>query len=144
VPSHIIAQNISWIPWSRLTLQADFNYVLSETKTRASDFTRAILNAQNNYWMVNFSSTLVLDEKSDLNIGYLYYRADDYEDNSQDGVPYGSGAEEHVVTATLIRRITKNVQVALTYGYSHYDNDTFGGNEDYNAHMVYTSLRYRF
>ena len=144
VPSHIIAQNISWIPWSRLTLQADFNYVLSETKTRASDFTRAILNAQNNYWMVNFSSTLVLDEKSDLNIGYLYYRADDYEDNSPDGVPYGSGAQEHVVTATVLRRITKNVQLALTYGYSHYDNDAFGGNEDYNAHMVYTSLRYRF
>ena len=144
MPSHIIAQNISWIPWSRLTLQADFNYVLSETKTRASDFTRAILNAQNNYWTVNFSSTLVLDDKSDLNIGYLYYRADDYEDNSADGVPYGSGAEEHVVTATVSRRITKNVQVALTYGYSHYDNATFGGNEDYHAHMAYTSLRYRF
>ena len=33
--SHIIAQDVSWTPWSRLYLQAGFNYVLSETKTPA-------------------------------------------------------------------------------------------------------------
>jgi hypothetical protein len=144
VPSQIIGQDISWSPWARLNLQAGFNYVLSETKTRASDYTRAILNAQNNYSTVNFSSTFVVDEKSDLSIGYVYYQANDYENNSQDGVPYGSGANEHAVTATVTRRITKNIRMALTYGYSHYDNATFGGNEDYNAHMVYSSVRYRF
>ena len=38
--SHILAQDISWTPWSRLYLQAGFNYVLSETKTPISDYTR--------------------------------------------------------------------------------------------------------
>jgi hypothetical protein len=144
IPSQIIGQDISWIPWSRLSLQVGFNYVLSETKTPASDYTRAILDSQNNYWMVNFSSTLVLDDKSDLNIGYLYYQANDYENNSQYGVPYGTGAQEHVVTASVVRRISKNIRLTLTYGYSHYDNVTFGGNEDYNAQFVYSSLAYLF
>jgi hypothetical protein len=144
IPSQIIAQDISWVPWSRLNLQAGFNYVLSETKTPASDYTRAILNAQNNYWTVNFNSTLVLDDKSDLNIGYLYYRANDYEDNSAYGVPYGSGAREQGVTASVSRRITQNIRLTLTYGFFHYDNVTFGGNEDYNAQFVYSSLSYRF
>ena len=37
--SHIIAQDASWSPWSRLSLQAGLNYVLSETKTPASEVT---------------------------------------------------------------------------------------------------------
>ena len=36
--SHILAQDVSWVPWSRLSLQAGFNYVLSETKTPASGY----------------------------------------------------------------------------------------------------------
>jgi len=142
--SHILAQDVSWSPWSRLNLQAGLNYVLSETKTPASDYTRAILNAQNNYWTVNFSSTVVLDDKSDLNIGYFYYQADNYEDNSAFGVPLGAGADEHGVTATLIRRISKNLRLSLKYGYFHYNEAAFGGNRDYHAHLLYSSLRYRF
>ena len=90
--SQIIAQNVSWSPWSRLYLQAGFNYVLSETKTPASDYTQAVLDSENNYWTLNFNSGLVLDDKTTLDVGYTYYRADDYTDNSTVGVPYGAGA----------------------------------------------------
>src|SRR5262249_20860157 len=101
--SHILAQDVSWTPWSRLYLQAGFNYFLSETKTPTSDYTQAILNAQNNYWTLNFSSGFVLNDKTDLNLGYFYYQADNFEDNSSVGLPLGAGAEEHGVTATLLR-----------------------------------------
>ena len=90
-----MAQDISWTPWSRLYLQAGLNYVLSETKTPASDYTQAVLPAQNNYWTVNVSTGLVLDDKTDLKVSFFYYLADDYQNNSLDGVPYGSG-EEHL------------------------------------------------
>ncbi len=107
--SHVIAQDVSWVPWSRLSLQAGFNYVLSETKTPASDVTAAILNAQNNYWTVNFSSGLVLDDKTDLNLNYFYCQADDYHDNSGAGLPLGSGAREHGATAMLTRHINPHL-----------------------------------
>jgi hypothetical protein len=142
--SHILAQDVSWAPWSRLYLQAGFNYVLSETKTPASDLTQAILAAQNNYWTLNFSSGLVLDNKTDLKLGFFYYRANDYTDNSLAGVPYGAGAEEYGVTATLTRRINEHLRWSLKYGFSQYSDAAFGGNQDFCAHLVYTSLQYRF
>lgn len=142
--SHIFAQNVSWTPWTRLYLQAGVNYVWSETETPTSDYTQAVLDAQNNYWTLNFNSGLVLDDKTDLNVGYFYYRADNFDDNSADGLPLGMGAEEHGVTATLTRRINKNLRVTLRYGYFHYDEESAGGRNDYEAHIVSSSLQYRF
>ena len=142
--SQIIGQDVSWTPWSRLYLQAGLNYVLNETKTPASDYTPAVLPAQNNYWTVNASTGLVLDDKTDLKLSFFYYLADDYQNNSLDGVPYGSGEDTYAITATLTRRITKNIRWSLKYGYSHSDNVTYGGHQNYEAHLVYSSLQYRF
>jgi hypothetical protein len=142
--SHILAQDVSWAPWSRVYFQVGFNYVLSDTKTPASDYTQAILNAQNNYWTLNASSGFVLDDKTDLNLSYFFYRADNYQDNSSIGLPLGAGGTEHGINATLTRRLTKNLRLSLRYGYYTYDDETFGGNQDFHAHVIYTSLRYRF
>jgi hypothetical protein len=142
--SHIIAEDISWSPWSRLYLQAGINYVLSRTATPASDATAAILNAQNNYWMLNLSSGFVMDDKTDLNLGYFYYRANDYENISTAGVPYGAGAQEQGITATIVRRLTKNIRASLKYGCFHGLDQPSGGNNNYLTQFVYTSLQYRF
>lgn len=142
--SHIVALNASWSPWSRLYLQAGVNYVDSALRTPASDYTAAVLEAQNNYWSVNLNAGIVLDDKTDLNLGYTYYRADNYKDNTPIGIPYGSGAEEHGVSATLSRRINKNLRASLRYGYYNYNDDTASGQRDYDAHVVYTSLQYQF
>lgn len=142
--SHILAQDIGWVPWSRLSLQAGFNYVLSETKTPASDVTAAILSARNNYWTANFSSGLVLDDKSDLNLNYFYYQADDYRDNSSVGLPLGAGAREHGVTAMLTRRLNPHLRVNLKYGYYNYEDALTGGNSNFEGHLIFASLQYRF
>ncbi len=142
--SHIIAQDASWTPWSRLNLQAGINYVISDTSTPASDVTQAILDARNNYWTVNFNSGLVLDNKTDLNLSYVYYEAEDYVDNYPAGVPYGAGGREHSITATLTRRISQRVRVSLKYGYYRYLDDASGGNANFGVNLVYATLRYRF
>jgi hypothetical protein len=127
---NVIGEDISWTPWSRLYLQAGLSYVLNETKTPASDYTPAILPAQNNYWTLNFTSGLVLDDKTDLKLGFFYFSADDYQNNSLYGVPYGSGEQTYAITATLTRRITKNIRWSLKYGYSQSDNITYGGHQN--------------
>ncbi len=142
--SHIIAQNVSWSPWSRLYLQAGFNCVLSKTETPTSDYTQAVLNSENNYWTLNFNSGLALDNKTTLDVGYTYYRADDYTDNSTVGLPYGAGAEEHGITATMIRRLTERIRLTLRYGYYHSEDEPSGGQNNYDAQVVYASLQYRF
>lgn len=142
--SHIIGEDISWTPWSRLFLQAGFNYVLSETETPASEVTQAILNAQNNYWMLNFSSGFVVDDKTDFKVSYFYYNANNYQDNSEFGLPLGVGGQENAVTATVTRRLSRHMRLMLRYGFFKYNDDTFGGNRDFTSHMVYSSLQYRF
>lgn len=142
--SHILSQSVSWIPWSRLNLQATFNYVLSTTKTPASDYTQAVLAAQNNYWTLSFSSGLVLDDKTDLNLDYFYYRANDYSNDAGVGVPYGAGTEEQGVTASLVRRINKHLRLSLKYGYYRYQDELSGGQNNYEAQLLYSSLQYRF
>ena len=142
--SHIIAQDVSWIPWSRLSLQAGLNYVLSQTRTPASDVVQGILDAQNNYWTLNFSSGLALDDKTDLNLSYFYYLSGDCNNNSPTLVPYGAGSEEHAVSATLTRRLSANLRLALRYSYYHYLDAAYGGNRDFEASLISASLRYRF
>jgi len=93
---------------------------------------------------VNFSSSLVLDDKTDLNLNYFYYQADDYQDNSSDGLPLGAGAREHGVTATLTRRINPHLRVNLKYGYYNYEDALTGGNSNFEAHLIFASLQYRF
>jgi len=141
--THNFGQNASWTPLNWLCLQAGFNYVISETKTPASDYTQSILNAQNNYWTVNFDSSVVLDARTDFNLGYFYYRADDYQP-PVNGVPFGAGAEEHSVTATLTRRVTQNLRWNLRYAFTHYVDSASAGTFNYDAHVIYTSLQYRF
>jgi len=142
--TQIIGQNVNWTPLNWLGLQAGFNYVLSTTKTPTSDYTQAVLNSQNNYWTVNFNSTLVLDDKTDLNLGYFYYRADDGQNNIVGGVPLGTDTEEHSVTATLVRRITQNLRLSLKYAYTHYDDMASAGHFSYDAQVIFASLQYRF
>jgi len=142
--SQIFAQNASWTPWSRLCLQAGVNYVVSETKTPASAITQAVLNSQNNYWTVTFDSSLVVDDKTDLTLGFVYYQADNYNNNSSVGLPLGAGADEQTLTAAVTRKITKNLRVSLKYAYTHYNDWASGGNNNYDAQMVYSTLQYRF
>jgi len=142
--SQIIGQNLNWTPLNWLGLQTGFNYVLSTTKTPASSYTQAVLNSQNNYWTVNFNSDFVFDDRTDLNIGYFYYRAADSQNSIVNGVPLGTDNEENSITATFTRRITKNLRWNLRYAFTRYNDYASAGQFSYDAHLVYTSLQYRF
>ena len=142
--SHIVGQNISWTPLNWLSFQAGGNYVVSETETPASAVTQSILNSQNNYWTVNFNTGLVLDDKTDLNLGYYYYRAADGQGAVVNGLPLGTDAQEHSASATLTRRINKNLRLNLKYAFTRYEDYVAAGAYNFDSHVVFTSLQYRF
>jgi hypothetical protein len=143
--THVFAQNITWVPWRRLYLQAGFNYVMSKTDTPADTYTQSVLDAKNNYWNASLTAGFVVDNKTDLQAQYFYYRAfDNYTDNSAFGVPYGANAKESAVTATLTRRLRDNIRLALRYGFFSYRDAASGGNNNYDAHLIYSSLQIRF
>jgi hypothetical protein len=147
--SHILSEMISWTPCSRLYLQGSINYVLDQTQTGANTFVGSDTNnivprSRNDYWNASIFATFVLDNKTDLSAQYFYYRANNYLNNSSASQPYGAGAEEQSVTATISRQLTKRLRCSLRYGYFTNRDQTSGGHNNYDAHLVFSSLQYRF
>lgn len=147
--SHILSQSVSWNPLPRLYTQGSISYALQHTDTPASSLTGTasslVQNAENDYWNASTLIGYALTEKSDLQTQYFYYRADNYNvSNASVGLPYGAGAEQHGVTLTLLNRLRKNLIWKIQYGYFTGHDETSGGHNDYIAHLVYSSVQYRF
>jgi hypothetical protein len=147
--THIFAGSASWSPLNRLYLQGNINYVLDRTQTPANDFVGSdtnmmILPARNNYWNASAVVGYALDEKTDLQAQYFYYRANNYVDNSKFSQPYGAGAEENGITVTIGRQLSRQLRLSLKYGYFDNRDQTSGGHNNYQAHQVYSSLHYVF
>jgi hypothetical protein len=149
ITNHVITESITWNPCARLYLQGNFSYVLNKTDTPA-DFnlipntSPTITDFKNDYWTASGSAGFTLDDKTDLRAEYSYYRANNYENNSLVALPYGMGATEHTVGASVTRQITKNVRLKVQYSYFHYTDETSGGHNNYEAHAVFSSLQFRF
>jgi hypothetical protein len=119
--------------------------VLNETDTPADQQAGALVqDMKNNYWNATVTIGYALSDKTDIQVNYFYYRADDFEDNSLVSQPYGSDAEENAVTVTLTHEFSKNIRGTLRYGFFNNRNETYGGRNDYDAHLLATSLQYRF
>ena len=146
--SHIISQNISWVPWSRLYLQGAGSYAYDEFTTPADDITGTaagrVTKTQNGYWQGSLLAGFVVSDNTDLQAQYAYYRADDYYNNSATGLPYGADDEQHTATVGIIHRINKNLRLSLKYGYFVYHDRLSGGHNNYEAHMIGSNLQYRF
>jgi len=142
--SHIVSGTVSWTPLQRLYLQGGINRVWDRTDTPASDITPAIQDSRDNYWTASSLIGYALDDKTDLQLQYLYYSADNLVDNYAFGMPYGADAQENGITATIIRRITERIRLTLRYGYFDGRESLTGFHTDYQAHLIYTSLHYRF
>ena len=150
ITNHMITESITWNPLARLYLQGDLSYVLNQTKTPAANInlvpytSPSVLNFRNDYWTVAAGAGYVLDAKTDLRVDYSFYRANDYSNNDLVGMPYGMGATEHTLSATISRQLAKNVRLTLKYSYFNYTDETSGGHDNYEANSVYSTLQFRF
>jgi hypothetical protein len=149
ITNHVISESVTWNPCARLYLQGNLSYVLNETDTPA-DFnlipntSPTVLDFKNDYWTASGAAGFVLDQKTDLRAEYSYYRADNSQNNFLVAQPYGMGATEHTVSASISRQITKNVRLKVQYSYFNYTDQLFGGHNNYEAHSVFSTLQFRF
>ncbi len=146
--AHIIGETITWTPIPRLYFQPGVNYVLDTTKTPAASVdaypASPVQNSHNDYFNVTCTTGVVIDDRTDLQLQYNYYLADNFRDVSAVTQSFGVGAEEHGVLASLIRRISPRLKVSLRYGFYSGRSETSGGFNDYDAHLVYASTQYLF
>ena len=149
ITNHVISESITWNPCARLYFQGNASYVLNKTDTPADivlipNTTPTVLDFKNDYWTASGAAGFVFDQKTDLRAEYSYYRANNYQNNFLVSLPYGMGATEHTVSASISRQITNNVRLKLQYSYFHYTDLLAGGHNNYEAHAVFSSLQFRF
>jgi hypothetical protein len=147
---HVISESLTWNPLPRFYLQANASYVLNQTETPANDIELipgqgpTVVNFRNDYWTVTSGIGYIIDDKTNLYADYSFYCANDYFKNALVAVPYGLGATEHTVSATVTRQLNKNMRLLFRYGYFDYTDVTSGGHNNYRAHSLYSSLQIRF
>jgi hypothetical protein len=143
--SHIFGESITWTPINRLFLQGTLNYAIDRAETPAVDAISGLVQrADNDYIDASVTAGFALTEKTDLQAQYFVYYSDNYADNSALSVPYNASAEEHGITGTIIHRFTSAMQWTFKYGWTTLTDKTYGGRNDYEAHMFFSSFRYRF
>ncbi len=148
IKSTILSQSLTWSPASRLFLQGAVNIVKDEIDTPADELTgtaaKIVQRSQNDYWSANLTAGIVVDEDTDLTLSYDHCFIDNWVDNSAVTVPYLMSAKEHLFQATLTRRLNRNLTVSLKYAFASNDEVSSGHINDYDAHLLYTKLQYRF
>ncbi len=144
ITAHILSESITWSPLPRLYLQGSVHFAMNETDTPADTRLAAVQDGKNNYWNGTITVGYALSDHTDIQLNYFYYCADDFENNSAAGQPYGADATENAFTATLNHQFTKNIRGTLKYGFFSNRTDAYGGLHNYDAHMFATSLQYRF
>lgn len=145
ITSHIFGESITWVPLAKLFLQGSLNYALDRAFTPAVDQLPGIVQrSDNDYVDGSFTAGYALTEKTDLQAQYFVYYANNYSDNSAVSTPYNASAEEHGITGTIIHRFSKAIQASFKYGWFSSVDVTSGGHNNFEGHMLYSTLRYRF
>lgn len=147
--SHILAQSLSWSPLARWYVQGTANLVWDQLTTPAVYVTgnaaNLVKNSDANYTSFSLGSGYALDDQSDLYVDYSHTKSkDSYVDNSSRTVPYGSALEMQQAAVTWTRKLDRRTSVSLKYAYAKSDDDVAGGYADYEAHLVYGKVQYRF
>ena len=150
ISNQVIGESVTWNPLARLYFQGDFSYVLNQTKTPAANIVilpglgPTVLNFKSDYWTIGGNVGFLMNDKTEFRVGYNYYRAADYTNNSLAGLPYGADQTENSVTASVSRQLTKSVRLNLQYGYYNYTDGLYGGHDNYQAHSIFSSLVFGF
>ncbi len=148
IRSTILSQSLSWSPASRLFLQGAVNIVKDKIDTPADELAGTaagiVQKSVNDYWSASLTAGIVVDDETDLTLSYDHCFIDNWVDNSAKTVPYLVSAKDHLFQATLSRRLSRNLTVSLKYAFASNDEVSSAHLNDYDAHLLYTKLQYRF
>jgi len=141
--SQVYSVSATVTPLSRLYLTGLLS--CQNTRTIGQDNGSAVvLTYHGNVYSSVAALGYALDDQTDLRAEYTFSRADNFEDNSSVGIPYGLDYKRHSVLVSLSRQLGKNVVGRLAYGFYDYDESSSASINDYTAHMGSASVAIRF
>jgi hypothetical protein len=144
--AHIITESVTWMPISRMYVQAAVSYTLDQLFSPADKLVPGQIQvSKNNFYTASGTVGYALTPKMDVSATYAYYLADNYDPGIfLTGLPLGASLEEHTIGATVLYKFTKRMQLTTRYAYMTSHDETSGGNNDFHAHLISSTLRFRF
>ncbi len=138
---HIITQTASWQPTARLNFTGAVNVTWDQLVVPAH---RLTFNSDNNYTTATLGGGYALGKVTDLHLEVNHYRADNYTDNPAVTLPLNAGQMTQSVFFTWVRRQSERLIYTARYGYATNRDGTFGGLNDFDAHLFYGRVQYKF
>ena len=138
---HVITQTATWNPTPRLYLTGAVSVTYDQLVVPPH---RLTMNSDNNYTSASLGAGYALGKVTDLYLDANYYRADNYTDNPAVTLPLNAGQKLQSAFLTWVRRHSDRVIYTAKYGYATNRDGTFGGLNDFDAHIFYGKVQYKF
>lgn len=141
--AHTFSANITLTPFRRLYLSTTASYQNSRTTT-FDNGSAAVVPYAGNLWTLFANATVVLDEETDLFVGYSFSLARYGQHNELAGLPVGLDYDRHGIQAGLSRRLNRVASVRAQYAYFSYNEPTSAHFRDFTAHQILAVLALKF
>jgi len=138
---HVITQTATWNPNARLYLTAAGSVTYDQLELPRNRYT---MNSDNNYISASLGAGYVLGKLDDIILDLNHYRADNYVSNPQFTLPLNAGQTTQSAFLTWVRRQNDHLIYTAKYGYATNRDGMFGGQNDFNAHIIYAKVQYKF
>ena len=141
--SSIYSVSATVTPIARLYLTGLFCY--QDTRTSTFDnHSPTVVPYKGTVYSVITTAGYALTKKTDVTLQYYYERADDFQNNSADGLPLGLENQRTGVLVGLQHKINDHFIARLRYGYYENNESSNGGIDNYRANLASASCTARF
>ncbi len=138
---HVITQSATWNATPRLYFTGTANVTWDQLAVPPNRYT---FNSDNNYTSVSLGSGYAVGKVTDLYLDANYHRADNYTDNPTTTLPLNAGQMLQSAFLTWVRRQNERLVYTLKYGYATNRDGTYGGQNNFDAHIFYGKVQYKF
>jgi hypothetical protein len=137
--AHVFTAGFNWQPWGRLGFDLAGTFADTELTTFVNN-NPGIVPYAGEVWSVNASVNWSVDERTSINVLYVWSLADYRQENFAAGLPLGIEYRWHQLRTTVTRQLNEQLAVNLLYFFQSYDEPSAGGFNDYAAHGVFAGL----
>lgn len=141
--SHILSEQVMVNPLPRLYLTGGVTVAFDQIYTPASEIS-FVKNSDNNYITGSLGGGYALNDATDLHFNFDHYQAKNFIDNSALTQPYGADERRNAAGAMWVFRASEHLVYNVRYTYATYRDRATTGRNDYDAHIVYGKVQYRF
>lgn len=138
---HVLTQTATWNPTPRLFLTGAVNATYDRLQVPPH---RLTVTSDNNYTSASLGAGYALGKVTDVYLDATHYRADNYTDNPAVTLPLNAGQKLQTAFVTWVRRHSDRLIYTAKYGYATSRDGTFGGLNDFDAHLFYGKVQYKF